>query len=52
MLFFNDHPEHYPFGDLPGNELQGVYQRSATKEEALEGHSGFVAQVKAILAEK
>lgn len=52
MLFLNDLPAPHPFGDLPGNELQGVYQRYATKEEAQEGHSEFVTRVKAILAEK
>lgn len=52
MLFLNDLPVPYPFGDLPGNELQGVYQRYTTEEEAKQGHSEFVTQVKAILSEE
>ena len=51
MLFLNDVPAEFPFGDLPGNELQGVYQRYTTQEEAKQGHSEFVTRVKAILAE-
>ena len=39
----------YPFGDLPGNEVQGVYQRYETREEAQVGHDVFVVRVQGIL---
>lgn len=52
MLFLDGRTAPYPFGNLPGNKLQGVYQRYATKEEAEKGHNTFVARVRAILTEK
>jgi hypothetical protein len=39
----------YPFGDMPGNEMQGVFQRYDTEDEARDGHQEFVARVKQIL---
>lgn len=39
----------YPFGDMPGNEMQGVFQRYDTEREARDGHQEFVARVKQIL---
>lgn len=42
----------YPFGDLPGNATQGVYQRYETEEEAEKGHQEFVTRVKGILLSK
>jgi hypothetical protein len=42
----------YPFGDMPGNETQGVFQRYDTVDEAREGHQKFVERVKQILLSK
>ena len=39
----------YPFGDMPDNETQGVFQRYDTVDEAREGHQKFVERVKQIL---
>ncbi len=39
----------YPFGDLPGNDTQGVYQRYDTEDEARKGHQEFVERVKQVL---
>ena len=51
MLFFDGEPADYPFGAMPGNEIQGVYQRYATEEEALAGHRTFIEQVQGVLRE-
>lgn len=42
----------YPFGDMPGNEMQGVFQRYDTEDEARDGHQEFVSRVKQILLSK
>lgn len=53
MLFIDgESGGFYPFGDLPGNELQGIYQRYETEEEAKTGHQQFVDRVKVVLLTK
>lgn len=42
----------YPFGDMPGNEMQGIFQRYDTKDEARVGHQEFVERVKQVLSAK
>lgn len=42
----------YPFGDMAGNEIQGVFQRYDTEDEAKDGHQEFVSRVKQILLSK
>ncbi len=39
----------YPFGDLPGHEGLGVFQRYATEEQARDGHQVFLTQVQQTL---
>ena len=46
MLFIDGDSDTYPFGDLPGNDFQGTYQRYDTEEEARTGHLDFVERVK------
>ena len=48
-LLFRNHEECadlYPFGDLPGHQGTGVFQRYDTEEEARVGHQNFVLRVK------
>lgn len=49
LLFLNGEPAPYPFGDMFGNETQGIFERYDTEDEACSGHQDFVARVKQVL---
>lgn len=50
MLFIDGSPHRYPFGGMPGNAMQGIFQRYDTESEARDGHSQFVERVKQTLS--
>lgn len=42
----------YPFGNMEGNRMQGIFQRYGSEDEAKQGHQEFVAKVKQALIDR